>query len=83
MKTPRTIEDFRQNLRLAMQRSGCVQQDIARLYDVSQGAISNLLSGRRGISGASLLKLWGFVYPESASPAAPVSTAEQVDGGRP
>ncbi|EEB33792.1 hypothetical protein DESPIG_01307 [Desulfovibrio piger ATCC 29098] len=38
---------------------------------MSQGTISNLLSGRRGISGTSLLKLWPFVYPPE-SPCPPL-----------
>lgn len=81
MKTPRTIEGFRQDLRLAMQRSGYIQQDIARLCGVSQGAISNLLSGKRGISGSSLLKLWDFVYPTDGSTTSLTSTPGQADEG--
>lgn len=62
--SPLTIDDFRQDLRRAMQRAGYVQRDITREFGVSQGTISNLLSGRRGISGSALLKLWYFVYPQ-------------------
>lgn len=66
MKTiPITLDAFRRDLKLAMERAGYIQQDITREFGVSQGTISNLLSGRRGISGTSLLKLWPFVYPSA------------------
>lgn len=72
MKTiPLTLDAFRRDLKLAMERTGYVQQDITREFGVSQGTISNLLSGRRGISGTSLLKLWPFVYPPE-SPCPPL-----------
>ena len=66
MKTiPLTLDAFRRDLKLAMERTGYVQQDITREFGVSQGTISNLLSGRRGIS-LSRLPIRSSWYAPSA-----------------
>ena len=56
------IDRFREDLRDAITSRKANQGDVVRASGVSQGAISNFLSGKRGLSGESLLKLWPFVY---------------------
>lgn len=62
-----SLDTFRKDLKRSMLRAGYVQTDIAKEFGVSQGTISNFLSGRRGISGAAILKLLPFVYPSAFS----------------
>lgn len=61
-KHPSNLDSFRRDLREAMTRAEYGQIDLMRDYGVNQAIISNFLSGRRGISAGSMLKLWPFVY---------------------
>lgn len=81
--TPRDLTSFRGDLRQAMSRTESTQKDVERITGVAQGIICNFLSGKRGLSGDSVFKLWPFVYPEPPAPTpapAPAPPAE-ADGG--
>lgn len=86
-KHPTNLDSFRRDLRDAMTRAECGQLDLMRDYGVSQAIISNFLSGRRGISAGSMLKLWPFVYGEIeapiASPTTPPAECEGSQAARP
>jgi len=56
------IDRFREDLRNAILTRDETQSDVERVSGVSQGMISNFLNGKRGLSGASVLKLWPYVY---------------------
>lgn len=85
----KTLNDFRHDLQHAMRTLDLIQQDVERDFGVSQSIISNFLSGRRGLSGASVLKLWPLIYqpPElrsdlwpPAAPSTPSAREEAHDG---
>lgn len=84
-KHPENLDSFRRDLRDAMVRAACGQIDLMRDYGVNQSIISNFLSGRRGISADSMLKLWPFVYGRieagPAIPTTPPAGDESEEGG--
>jgi len=81
MKTkPSPIERFREDLRNAIQARDETQSDVERASGVSQGMISNFLNGKRGLSGASVLKLWPYVYG-CEFPSSPAAAPEEASHG--
>ena len=70
------IERFREDLRNAILQRDETQTEVERICGVSQGMISNFLNGKRGLSGASVLKLWPYVYG-CEFPTASASQAEE------
>ncbi len=51
------ITEFRLRLKALIEASGMRQQDVAQLCGVQQATLSRFLSGERGLSGDSILKL--------------------------
>lgn len=70
---PKNTEAFREDLRKVMSESGKSQRDLETGYGVSQAILSNFISGNRGISSDSMLKLWPFVYGCDFTPAIPAT----------
>lgn len=77
--TPRDLTTFRGDLRRAMQTTKSTQKDVERVTGVAQGIICNFLSGKRGLSGDSVFKLWPFVYGDRAVSSC-LSTPTPPDG---
>ena len=73
-----SIEQFREDLAMAMAREKVTQAELGSLCNVPQGTISMFLRGKRNrLSGAVMLRLWPFVYGEG-----PARKPYRQDGGQ-
>ncbi len=63
-----SIEQFREDLAMAMAREKVTQAELGTLCKVPQGTISMFLRGKRNrLSGAVMLRLWPFVYGDDVT----------------
>lgn len=61
MKNTHEINTLRLKLKRIMSDHGLTQNDVARKTGVSQGAISNFLTDKRGFSGEYALRIAKFI----------------------
>lgn len=55
-------ENFRKDLRMAMEAQSVTQSELSRMSGVEQYNISKFLNGDRDILLSNAMKLWPFVY---------------------
>lgn len=66
------IKKFKSDLAVALEKSGLTQADLAKQCELSQSTLSLFLSDEeRDTKGATLLKLWPFVYGNAEKPHDP------------
>ena len=56
------IQKFREDLRKRLSETGKSQLRLSIDLELEQASISRFLSGKSGLSGEAILKLWAFVY---------------------
>lgn len=68
-------ENFRKDLRMAMEAQSVTQSELSRMSGVEQYNISKFLNGDRDILLSNAMKLWPFVYGDKQPQQSPYTEA--------
>lgn len=71
------IEQFRNDLKVALEQKQKSANSLARETGIQQASLSRFMSGKTSLDGDAVLRLWSFVYgslPINTPPPATPST---------